>query len=190
MAFVIDWATLLVGVLVMFSRIADVSIGTLRTISIVQGRTRIAFFLGITEISLWLVVISAVLTEIRVKPILGVFYALGFACGNVVGIKIEKRLAYGHQIVRVITHTLGRHMADEIRKNGFAVTVIPGEGMAGPVQLLYIVCRRRDVSRILSQVQQLDPDAFFTTEQAGQVNKMFTPIMPPATGWRAIFKKK
>jgi hypothetical protein len=45
--------------------------GTMRTISIVQGRTKIAFILGFFEVSMWLVVISAVVNQILSKPILG-----------------------------------------------------------------------------------------------------------------------
>ena len=41
----------LLGVLIFFARIIDVSVGTLRTISIVQGRTKVAFFLAFIETS-------------------------------------------------------------------------------------------------------------------------------------------
>ena len=44
-----DWATVGVGIVIFFARIVDVSLGTLRVASIVQGRTRAAaggFFNG------------------------------------------------------------------------------------------------------------------------------------------------
>ena len=85
------------GILVFFARIIDVSVGTFRTISIVHGRTKIAFFLAIIEISVWLIVLSQVLPRVVEKPLLGVFYAFGFATGNVVGILVEKRLAMGRR---------------------------------------------------------------------------------------------
>ena len=46
----IDAGILLTGIMVFFARICDVSIDTVRTIVMVQGRTTIAFVLGIFEI--------------------------------------------------------------------------------------------------------------------------------------------
>lgn len=185
-----DLAMLLTGVGVFFARIVDVTLGTLRTISIVQGRTWMSFWLGFVEVGLWLVVFSTVLYQVREVPLLGVFYALGFATGNMVGIKIERRLAFGHIILRVISRTRSLPMAEQIRSHGFAVTTFDGHGMSGPVVLLYIVCRRRDLPDLIELVRQVDEDAFYITEQAGSVSKVFRPMMPPATGWRAIMKKK
>jgi len=86
----------LLGIFVFIARIVDVSVGTLRTISIVQGRTKLSFFLAFIETSVWLVVLSAVLPKVMETPLLGLFYAFGFATGNVVGILVEKRLAMGY----------------------------------------------------------------------------------------------
>ena len=85
----------LLGILVFLARIVDVSVGTLRTISIIQGRSKVAFVLAFIETTVWLLVLSAVLPQVMNSPILGVFYAFGFATGNVVGIMVEKRLGNG-----------------------------------------------------------------------------------------------
>ena len=190
MHFEFQLGTLLLGIAVFLARVADVTMGTVRTISIVQGRTKIAFFLGFLEVSIWLVVISAVVNDILNKPLLGIFYALGFSTGNVVGIKLEKRLAFGHMILRVISTCNGRKMADKIRDSGYAVTTFEGEGKCGAVTMLYVVCRRRDLCDILPLVEAVEPSAFYITEQAGSVSKIFRPSMQPLTGWRAVFKKK
>ena len=181
---------LITGLLIMLSRITDVTAGTLRTISIVNGRTGMAFFLGFLEIGLWLVVISTVLSKIMSHPVLGLFYALGFALGNVVGIKLEKFLALGHILLRVISCCEGRKMAVRIRDAGYAVTTFQGEGRSGPVLELHVVCRRRDLRALMNIVREVEPDAFYITEQIGSVSKVYRPIMQPATGWRAIMKKK
>ncbi|MGB5895845.1 MAG: DUF5698 domain-containing protein, partial [Ignavibacteriaceae bacterium] len=54
----------ILGLIVFFVRIIDVSLGTLRTISIVQGRMVWAFVTGLFEISMWLLVITTVLQKI------------------------------------------------------------------------------------------------------------------------------
>jgi len=188
--FGLDSQTILIGVLIFLARITDVSMGTMRTISIVQGRTKRAFFLGFVEISMWLIVISTVVNRIASHPILGIFYAFGFSTGNVVGIMLERKLAFGNIILRVISTQSGMMMADKVRAAGYAVTTFHGEGMNGPVMELYIVCRRRDFDDIIGRVRNIEPNAFYLTEQAGNVSKIYRPSMQRATGWRAILKMK
>jgi uncharacterized protein YebE (UPF0316 family) len=81
-------------------------------------------------------------------------------------------------------------MRDEIRAAGYGVTTFQGEGMQGPVIELYIVCRRKDLKEIMPIVTRIDPNAFYTAQQAGIVNRLYRPNSQSPTGWRAILKKK
>ena len=81
-------------------------------------------------------------------------------------------------------------MAEKVREVGFGVTTFLGEGLSGPVTMLYVVCRRRDLQRVIQIARSVEPDAFYITEQAGSVSKIYRPFTPSPTGWRAIFKKK
>lgn len=186
-----DYPTLLLGIVIFLARVTDVSMGTMRTISIVQGRTKIAFLLGFIEVSIWLVIISTVIHRIAEQPILGVFYALGFSIGNVVGIILERRIGFGHIILRIILTQSGEEIAEKIRQTGHAVTSFQGEGLSGPVTMLYVVCPRREQSDVVHIVKCIEPDAFYTVDLAGSVSKIYRPCLPQEpTGWRAIFKKK
>jgi uncharacterized protein YebE (UPF0316 family) len=186
----LEGAPLLTGILVFFARVVDMSVGTVRTISTVQGRTTLAFFLGLFEVSLWLMVVSTVINQIQQHPILAVFYALGFSSGNALGIVVEKRLALGHLIVRIITPKHGPEMARRIREMGFRVTIFQGEGARGPVHELYVVCHRKDARNILVAAEQLHPNVFYITETPGQVRRFRHQISQSPTGWRAIWKRK
>lgn len=188
---IFDWYVLLTGLAVFAARVTDVTLGTVRTLSIVHGRMRLAFVLGFVEISIWLVVISTVVGKIAEEPVLGAFYALGFASGNVFGIWLERKIAHGNLILRVISQSdSGREVAAMLREAGHAVTVFHGEGAAGPVMELYIVCRRRDLKPILASIRTLDPDPFYVTETAGEVNRILRPMLPRRTGWRSVGKRK
>jgi uncharacterized protein YebE (UPF0316 family) len=179
------------GVLVFLARVVDVSLGTLRTISIVNGRSRIAFLLGLVEVSIWLVVISTVVERIHEAPVLGLFYAVGFAMGNVVGIFIEKRLAMGFVAIRAITmREDGRGMAGKLRELGYSVTVFTGEGMKGPVIELFIVSSRREQRNIVAMLEKMDPDVFYVSEQANVLSGYRTPLQQRGSGWRSVGKKK
>lgn len=184
----------LIGIAVFLARIADVSLGTLRTISIVKGRMWMAFWIGIVEISIWLVVMSTVILKITEEPVLGIFFVLGFAFGNVVGIMIEKWLAIGTIVLRVISREQPLLMTEALRQAGFRVTTFLGEGRNGPVVELYMICRRRERKIIINLVHKFEPDAFYIIEQAGQASKPYGPAVRSSMvsfgGWSNIMKKK
>jgi len=180
----------ILGILIFLARIIDVSVGTLRTISIIQGRTKIAFFLAFIETTVWLLVLSAVLPQVMNSPILGVFYALGFATGNVVGIMVEKRLAMGYTNFRVITTRFAKEITNSLREKGFAVTNFEGEGKDGKVTEIYVAADRKNLPTLVKIVKEIEPDAFYIAEQAGFISKIRRPTMIPTTGWRAVQKKK
>ena len=84
-------------------RVADVSLGTVRTIVVVHGRIRLSVLLGFVEVLVWITAVSQVILRLRESPVLVVAYAAGFATGNAVGILLERRLALGHCVVRMIS---------------------------------------------------------------------------------------
>jgi uncharacterized protein YebE (UPF0316 family) len=186
----IEYNVIVTGFIVFFARICDVSIGTVRTIITVQGRTVIAFILALVEVTIWILVVSTVINQVKEQTILIVFYAFGYATGNVVGIIVERKLAFGIIILKVLTRNAGKEIADYLRKKGQPVTVFVGEGMKGPVNELYIACRRRDLKWILQDVRKLDKQAFHIIEQARYMSNVLRPIHTPIGGWRTVFKKK
>ena len=186
----LDFNTLVIGLLIFAARIAEVSIGTVRIIVTIQGKSAIAFFLAIFELLIWITVVSTVIHKINAQPMLALFYAFGYATGNVVGIRLERKLALGFIILRVITRTAGKSLADRIRAMGQPVTVFRGEGMRGPVDELYIACRRRELKRILDVVKEEDPDAFYLTEMAHDIKKTVRPPYIPLKGRRLLLKRR
>jgi uncharacterized protein YebE (UPF0316 family) len=181
---------LLTGMLVFVARICDVSIGTVRTIVTVQGRTIIAFFLATFEITIWVTVAGTVINQIKDRPLLVVFYAFGYATGNVIGIMVERKLAFGSTILRIITRTAGLEIARHLRDKGQPVTIFHGEGMRGPVHELYIACRRKDLKWILPEVKRIDPKLFYVIEQARDISKVLKPVYSSLGGWRATDNRK
>ena len=181
---------LMTGIIIFFARICDVSIGTMRTIVTVKGRTFAAFILALCEVSIWITVVSTVIHQLKEHPVLILFYASGFATGNVIGILVERKLAFGMIILKVLTPSAGKEIADYLRGKGQPVTVFAGEGMKGPVNELYIACRRRDLKWILAEVKKFDEQVFYIIEHASDVSKVLKPIYSPIGGWRTPFKKK
>ncbi|MBA3011047.1 MAG: hypothetical protein KKF12_03195 [Proteobacteria bacterium] len=185
-----EYTLLVTGFTIFFARICDVSIGTVRTIMTVQGRTAISFVLALFEITIWVLVASTVFNQVTENPILVVFYAFGYATGNVVGILVERKLAFGIIILKLITRRAGQEISDFLRQKGQPVTIFIGEGMKGPVSELYIACRRRDLKWILPAAKKMDDQIFYIIEQARDMSAVLKPIYTPMGGWRSVFKNK
>ncbi|HMN95558.1 MAG TPA: DUF5698 domain-containing protein [Phycisphaerales bacterium] len=150
-------------VLIALARIADVSLGTLRTVSVIHGRRATAWSLGFVEVLIWVLVVSAVIGQVQQNLAYGIAYALGFATGNYIGITIEQYFAYGHQVLRVFTRQ-GPQMCSQLRDDGLRVTSFDGEGRDGPVQMLFIETQRKTAKEILRKARSIDPTCFYIVD--------------------------
>lgn len=153
------------GPLVIFClRIVDVSMSTIRILLAVRGYKVVVPILGFFEVLVWM---FAVGNAIRFLDsgwhLLG--YAGGFATGNVVGMLIEERLAIGFATIRIVSTHAGVEMADALRNIGFGVTEFGGQGRDGRVEVVYTVCMRRDIERVVNEVERWDHQAFITVEE-------------------------
>jgi uncharacterized protein YebE (UPF0316 family) len=178
----------LLAVGVFFLRIVDVSLGTLRTISVVQGRTWRSVVIGFVEVLIWVAVVSQVAVRVHDNPILLVAFAGGFAAGNACGILLERRLAMGTCVVRMIASRESAGIADRLRSMGFVITSFEGQGRDGPRTLLFTSCPRRDLAEVVSAAAELDPSLFYTVERFSQAVHAWP--LPHPTGIWAVFKKK
>src|SRR5262245_17303377 len=88
--------------LIVVARITDMTMDTIRTAAIVQGRRAFAASLGFFQALIYILAIAKVLLNMD-HPIYALAYALGFALGTYLGIAIEQRLAFGLQIAALIT---------------------------------------------------------------------------------------
>lgn len=178
----------LMCLVIVAARIADVSLDTIRTIAVIQGRRGLAFVLGFCELLIWVSVVSGVISQVRAQPAYAVAYALGFALGNYVGMAIEHRLALGRQVVRIITRQ-GSVLVAALREAGLRVTQFDGQGRDGPVQELFIEIERKQVRNIVAQARALDPRCYYLVDDVRLASSAELPRRDPG-GWRAILKPK
>lgn len=178
--------TLLVCALIIVGRVADVSLGTVRTIMVVRGLRRWACVLGFFEVLIWIFVVGRVITGLAENPLFAVSYALGFALGNVAGITLDRRLGFGQQVVQVFTRQ-GDALAAELRAKGVRLTAFQGMGRDGPRHMLMIVAARGTVAGLLGEVRRLDPECYYSVED---VRASAAAAGHVVSGWRTIAKKK
>ncbi|WP_169304682.1 DUF2179 domain-containing protein [Chloroherpeton thalassium] len=170
-------------------RTVDVSLGTLRTISIIQGRLTASFFLGLVEVSIWLTIISATLQYISQNPMIGIFYALGFSTGNVVGIFLERKVPIGNVTMRLFVKEKDLDLVEKLREKGFSITKFSGEGHSGAVYLLFCFTQKKRLPEFLAEIQSRD-EVFYTVDYGGYGAKILAPTPTQPTGWRNKLKFK
>jgi uncharacterized protein YebE (UPF0316 family) len=153
----------IIPILVFISRVADVSLGTLRIIFISKGKRNLAPILGFFEVFIWITVVSQIVSHAH-NIIAYLAYAAGFAAGNFVGMYIEDRLAIGTQIIRVIVQNEQNTLTQNLHSAGYGVTCVNGQGTTGPVTLVYTVVKRKDIPKVLNIIHQTHPNAFLTIE--------------------------
>jgi uncharacterized protein YebE (UPF0316 family) len=154
---------LLLAPLIFLARVADVSLGTLRTIVVFKGHRWLAAGLGFVEITIWLHAAGQVFRNLDAWY-LSAAYAGGFAVGNVVGSWLEAKLAMGLELVRVLGHDPAVQLASRLRYLGYEVTALAGvENVTQPVEVLLIVEKRRRMPQLLRTIAAIDPTAVCTT---------------------------
>ena len=171
------WNTLpdeIVPPLVFLFRTADLTLATLRTLTVVHGRKTTAWFLAIFQSSLFVIGVAGVLGNLD-NPWNLFAYAAGFAFGNVLGIAIEARLAPGHNLLRITSSYLGEALCAHLRGQGYGVTELAGTGMKGTVSVILTYVPRRIIERVKREIIAIDPQAFITVEYVRQLRG----------GWRA-----
>ncbi len=185
-----DWPVWAMAVAIFLLRIGDVSIGTMRTISVIQGRIPLSVGLGFLEVLVWVSTVSQVLNRATESPVLLLAYASGFAAGNGVGVLLERRLALGAVIVRIVSAAPASQLAELLRQHGQHVFQFDGREGDQPVTLSYVIVRRRDAPDIVQRARGIDPELFFAVDPLRESSALLQSPLPGPTGWRAVMKKK
>jgi len=150
-------------VFIFCSRVADVSLGTLRSVLAAKGQRKIVPFIGFFEVLVWLFAVSQILKNLT--NIWGYLaWAGGYAVGIYCGLLLEEKLAIGNQVIRIITQQKSDEFLQLLTQRGIGYTVLDGEGARGPVNLIFTIVKRKEVNNIIELLQGVQPNAFYSVE--------------------------
>jgi len=153
------------GALLIFGlRIVDVSCDTMRVIFAIRGKRGIAASLGFVQALVWIYAVGNAVKHLG-SPLHVLGYAGGYAMGTFVGVSLEQAIAYGVATVRIVSRAAGVEIATALRASGHGVTVFPGFGRDGAVEILNSVVQRRDLTEVLDIITTKDSGAFVTVEE-------------------------
>jgi uncharacterized protein YebE (UPF0316 family) len=164
--------SILIALGIFVVRVIATSLDTLRVIFTMRSNKFWVWILGFFNSLIWVLTFAFVLSDID-NVVNVIVYAAGFATGNVMGMWIEDKLAFGFSEIRVISSQLGAAILDELRENDYAVTEIPGRGKDGMVSVITTSVRRSQVKDIEALVRKVDVNAFITTEDVRAVRHGF-----------------
>ncbi len=154
----------LVPLLIFVARILDVSIATIRIVLLNKGSEFWAPVLGFIETLIWVIAIGEIMKNLG-SPITYLAYAGGFAAGTYIGVILEKKIAMGTSLIQVITKVEAASLAEVLRHMKLPIASVKAEGNEGPINILYITTRRKDLSSIFKIIKFHNPSAFVTVEE-------------------------
>ena len=153
-------------------RVIGITVATLQTLMMVQGRRTLAISFGIVSSLVYVLAIGKVVNDLT-NPWYLTAYCAGFGVGTWLGMLVDSRLAMGFADVRIISTQRGLSIADHVRAAGYGVTTIKAHGRDGVVTIVETIAPRKSVNDILTSVKDVDPDAVVAVADARQVQHGF-----------------
>lgn len=158
---------------IFFARVIDVTLATVRTLMVMQSRKLQAAIIGFFEVIIYITALGKVVDSLD-NPMSLLAYGLGFACGTYVGITVENKIALGNLAAQIILKTAdNQELINILRENKFGVTIIEGQGIEGPREILNIALNRKDLEKLKELVYKFDDRAFITVSSINPVSGGF-----------------
>ncbi len=159
---------------IFFARILDVSIGTVRTMLMVKGRTFLTVILAFLEVFIWfLVAREALITEVD-SIFIPISYSLGYATGTLIGAFISNTFIKGVVGVEVVVEE-NKMLLNTVRKHGYAVSVIDlKEDYSGKKRdMLFFQVNNRNLKKLIALIKRYDKEAFIVVNDTKAVQNGF-----------------
>lgn len=156
---------------IFLARIVDVSLGTIRTVLVVKGKSITPAVVAFFEVLIWFVVAREALNTDLDSILIPIFYSLGYATGTFIGTFITSRLVDGLIGVQVITKSTNSKMLKEMRDKGFGVSVVDLKKTNDDHKkdMLIIQLNKKKLKELTHVIRTNDPDAFVVINETKYV---------------------
>lgn len=158
--------------LIVVINIAYMTLFTLRMILVIKGYRKIAAFLSMIEVFIYLMGLTIVLDNLD-NPFNLAAYCLGWGAGVYLGGIIENRLALGYIVFDIIVDALEIDLPMHLRSKGYGVTSWTAEGKDGERLCLKVLAKRKNEVKLRKFVTQLSPKAFIISYEPSRYNGGF-----------------
>jgi uncharacterized protein YebE (UPF0316 family) len=128
-------------------------------VAVIQGRRAFATVLGFFEAVVYVCVVAKVLLNMD-QPVYAIAYGLGYASGIYLGMLIEQRLAFGKQLVFLLT-AKGPELVNILRAEDYRVAEIRGHVPEGERTILCVEVARRNAQKLIRLANAVDDRCAF-----------------------------
>lgn len=159
---------------IFFARILDVTIGTVRTMLMVKGKTYIMGVLAFFEVFIWFIVAREALVTSLDSILIPIFYSLGYATGTLLGSFISNRYIKGVVRVEVIAKQ-NDEMLKIIKDHGYEVSRInlkPSEDKIKR-EMLYLQINNKSLNKLTNIIKRYDKEAFIVVSETKSTQNGF-----------------
>ncbi len=152
---------------IFLAKVIENALGTLRLIVVANGKKILGATLNGIIAILWVATTGIVVKDIQKDPFKIIVFALGSALGSYIGSLIEQKMALGNNMLITITKKEGaKKVMEEIRKMGYGVTSIDGEGKEEGKKILLIMVSRKKRKEVVLKIKEMDCMAIIIAENA------------------------
>lgn len=152
---------MLTYILIFLGKTTEMIINTIRIKVMSRGYKILGALFGMLEVTLWLVIVSTVVSNIQDDPIKAIFYVTGFGFGIYMGSLLEDKMAIGNIRVEIIVPKEdGEIIAKHLRDSGYAVTIIEGQGIDSVKDILILMSSRKTAIDIKNRVKEEYKNSF------------------------------
>lgn len=162
---------ILVGIKIFFARIIDVSLGSIRTILMVKGKSKSASIIAFLEVFVWFLVAKEALNTPYDSLLIPIFYAGGYACGTLIGVYLSNHFVSEVIGLQVITKNDNTKLVKKIRDSGYGVSIVAlkkaYEGYKK--EMLIIAINKKSLKKLIKLIKEYDYNAFIIINETKNV---------------------
>ncbi|MFV0249998.1 MAG: DUF5698 domain-containing protein [Bacilli bacterium] len=157
---------LVIYIFIFFSKVIENSLGTFRLIIVSNGKKMFAAILQFLITLIWLLSTSIVMIDINKDPFKIVIFCIGTFIGSYLGSFVEEKIAIGSNMLICVVDDVNDIVSTSLRKSGYVVTVLKGEGFKNSKNVLLIMSTRKKRHEISNFIKNLDKNAIIISESA------------------------
>lgn len=160
---------------IFFARIIDVTLGSIRTILMVKGKSIISAIIAFLEVLIWFVVAKEALVTTIDSILIPIFYSAGYATGTLLGTYLSNNLINGVIGLQVITKKNNKKLVDKIRKEGFGISIIDLKNYYKhqEKEMLFIQLSKKRLKQLISIIKDIDSNAFIVMNETKYIQNGF-----------------
>ena len=166
---------LLLCIKIFFARIFDVTLGTIRTVFSVKGRTLISGLIAFIEVIVWFLVVKEALNTPYNNFLIPVSYAGGYATGTIIGTYLSKTFINSLISVEVITNKATPQNLKKLHEAGFAVSKVNAIKTyeQSKSSILFITTNSKYLHNLNEIINRIDKNAFVVINESKIVHNGF-----------------